>query len=838
MALYYQSFARALRDLVPLWNIHTQHDETSSLTTTTELIDSRGNLIDWLYTKCLELQKQNEPEDALVLAVTLVSTMQTCAVENRKGKTLQHNPSESDADRIELQAALFDILGESEYATNLLFQLVPLYQQFVHYNIMPEDIYSYMSTRNNNYGSNSRSQQPSLFETDPQTQHTLDSLRFEALEKAQQAAIIKAQLEQIQDPTSASSSWIQGTRSGIIETNKTTHTLQKKTREKVLFKEYKKVSKEAAHALHVARQHGAILDNDPILRAISTAQGEASMQQIEDEDQKELWRNETKGLGHVFAQNKLSDLTSQLLPENSRVYYAPKSLPTGTTRDMNEGYEIVTIPPPSSSVYAATSIQYPRLVIADHMNSIECQAFEGTSTLNPMQSAVFSTAFHTRENMLICAPTGAGKTNVAMLAVVAHLRNVGILIVPPAITSTTKASSRAESQDIYSVYQHIGTSSSSSNTTNASSTTIVNTSSGPGRKIVYIAPMKALAQEVVAKFSSKLSKLKIVVQEFTGDMQLSKAEAERSDILVTTPEKWDVITRKGGSDGTLAQSCGLLLMDEIHILADEGRGAVIESIVARLHRLIESSQRHVRIVALSATLPNYKDVAEFLRVDPSKGLFYFGPEFRPVPLLQKFIGVNPISSAVPTTNTSAKQALIPTPSTLTESIDSDPSSNIKGLVKSFNRRDALETKMNEICYDHVIDSLKRGYQVMVFVHSRKGTGDTARYLADAARKNMELGRYFLPQGKDDSQDMNDRIISSSSKAIKSTYLRYHDRVQKSRNREVGQHFSNGVGIHHAGMLRIDRKLTEDMFADGAIRVLCCTATLAWVGHTFLISCAG
>ena len=36
-----------------------------------------------------------------------------------------------------------------------------------------------------------------------------------------------------------------------------------------------------------------------------------------------------------------------------------------------------------------------------------------------------------------------------------------------------------------------------------------------------------------------------------------------------------------------------------------------------------------------------------------------------------------------------------------------------------------------------------------------------------------------------------------------------------------------MGIHHAGMLRNDRKLTEQMFADGAIKVLSCTATLAW-----------
>ena len=45
------------------------------------------------------------------------------------------------------------------------------------------------------------------------------------------------------------------------------------------------------------------------------------------------------------------------------------------------------------------------------------------------------------------------------------------------------------------------------------------------------------------------------------------------------------------------------------------------------------------MVALSATLPNYRDVALFLRVNLDRGLFFFGPEYRPVPLEQTFVGV-------------------------------------------------------------------------------------------------------------------------------------------------------------------------------------------------------
>jgi pre-mRNA-splicing helicase BRR2 len=47
----------------------------------------------------------------------------------------------------------------------------------------------------------------------------------------------------------------------------------------------------------------------------------------------------------------------------------------------------------------------------------------------------------------------------------------------------------------------------------------------------------------------------------------------------------------------------------------------------------------VRLVGLSATLPNYEDVATFLRVDSSKGLFFFDNSFRPVPLEQTYIGI-------------------------------------------------------------------------------------------------------------------------------------------------------------------------------------------------------
>ena len=150
--------------------------------------------------------------------------------------------------------------------------------------------------------------------------------------------------------------------------------------------------------------------------------------------------------------------------------------------------------------------------------------------------------------------------------------------------------------------------------------------------------MKALATEIVGKLSKRLAPLGIKVREYTGDMQLTRHEIQETQIIVSTPEKWDVITRKPQGDLDLVKLVTLLIIDEVHLLHDS-RGPVLESIVARTLREVEISQRMIRIVGLSATLPNYIDVAIFLRVNPYKGMFFFDDSFRPIPLTQQFIGV-------------------------------------------------------------------------------------------------------------------------------------------------------------------------------------------------------
>ncbi len=67
----------------------------------------------------------------------------------------------------------------------------------------------------------------------------------------------------------------------------------------------------------------------------------------------------------------------------------------------------------------------------------------------------------------------------------------------------------------------------------------------PGLKIIYIAPLKAIAKERLADWSKRLadSKLDKIVLELTGDYTPDLESLLKADILITTPEKWDGISR-------------------------------------------------------------------------------------------------------------------------------------------------------------------------------------------------------------------------------------------------------------------------------------------------------
>lgn len=401
------------------------------------------------------------------------------------------------------------------------------------------------------------------------------------------------------------------------------------------------------------------------------------------------------------------------------------ALPTGSERNLFEKYEEIMVPAGKTGVLGAGR----RLLPIAEMDGLCRRTFKGYKALNRMQSLVYPVAYKTSENMLICAPTGAGKTDAALLTI---LQTIGHYCTPSPIENNEATDFAVDLDDF---------------------------------KIVYVAPMKALAAEITEKLGKRLAWAGIRAREYTGDMHLTKAEIVQTQIIVTTPEKWDVVTRKGTGDTELVQKVRLLIIDEVHMLHDE-RGAVLESLVARTERQVESTQSLIRIVGLSATLPNFIDVSDFLKVNRQQGLFYFDSSFRPVPLEQHFIGV-------------------------------------KGKPNSKQSRENLD----QVAFEKVRDMLQQDHQVMVFVHSRRDTLLTAKMLYQKAIDNFCVD-LFDPQNHPAYEQAIRDMKSCKAKELR-------DLVPK------------GLGIHHAGMTRSDRNLMERLFGEGVIKVLCCTATLAW-----------
>ncbi|KAH7368969.1 pre-mRNA-splicing factor brr2 [Plectosphaerella cucumerina] len=424
---------------------------------------------------------------------------------------------------------------------------------------------------------------------------------------------------------------------------------------------------------------------------------------------------------------RLINLDNLVFDQGNHLMTNPKvRLPEGSTKRTFKGYEEIHVPVPKKPADRGEAL----IPITD-MPEWSRLPFGTTKSLNRIQTKCFPTAFEDDGNMLICAPTGSGKTNVAMLTI---MREIG-----------KHRNARNGEIDLDAF------------------------------KIVYIAPLKALVQEQVGNFGKRLEPYGIKVSELTGDRQLTKQQIAETQIIVTTPEKWDVITRKA-TDLSYTNLVRLIIIDEIHLLHDD-RGPVIESIVSRTIRKTEQTGEAVRLVGLSATLPNYRDVASFLRVDTTKGLFHFDGSYRPCPLRQEFIGV--------TDRKAIKQ------------------------IKT----------MNDVTYNKVLEHVGANRnQMLIFVHSRKETAKTARYVRDKALE-MDTINQILKHDAGSREVLNEAAGQAADKELKDL-LPY------------------GFGIHHAGMSRIDRTDVEDLFARGAIQVLVCTATLAWgvnlPAHTVII----
>jgi helicase len=190
---------------------------------------------------------------------------------------------------------------------------------------------------------------------------------------------------------------------------------------------------------------------------------------------------------------------------------------------------------------------------------------EGIQELRPAQEKSIDAGLFKGKHLLVCTPTASGKTLVAEIAAVNNVLN------------------------------KIG-------------------------KCVYIVPLKALAAEKYKEFKRRYGHL-LKIGLSIGDTDSPEERLKSFDIIFTTSEKLDSITRH---HATWLRDIKIVVIDEIHLLNDPGRGPTLEILITLLKDILKG----IQLIGLSATIGNAKELAAWLDAELIKDTW------RPVELKQ------------------------------------------------------------------------------------------------------------------------------------------------------------------------------------------------------------
>ena len=351
-------------------------------------------------------------------------------------------------------------------------------------------------------------------------------------------------------------------------------------------------------------------------------------------------------------------------------------------------------------------------------------------TLNRVQEECFDLLFRTDDRALITSPTGSGKTLLFELGIARIIKQNYNLV--------EKA------------YKN------------------------KNFKIIYIAPIKSLCQEKTFEWKMKYGKtpLELTVTESTSDSEyLNINLLNNSNIILTTPEKFDVLTRKWKDISNFISNISLLLIDEIHLLNEEHRGATLEAIIARIKLLKnmenfkQTNLENIRIIAVSATIPNITDVAEFLEIgDNQRGLKVFGEEYRPVKVERIVIGYK----------------------------------------RNKNQNEFVFEKYLDYRVSSIIEKYSEGKPTLIFCQTQKGSINSAKQLMTDYQEGKLMSMKLDPNTK--------KILDQISSSI--------------NNKQLSIFVKFGIAFHNAGLSLNDRQIIEDNFKINAIKIICTTSTLS------------
>ena len=122
-----------------------------------------------------------------------------------------------------------------------------------------------------------------------------------------------------------------------------------------------------------------------------------------------------------------------------------------------------------------------------------------------------------------------------------------------------------------------------------------------GGKCLYIVPLKALASEKYQEFSGKGVRVGIS----TGDFDRRDEHLAKYDIVIATSEKADSLLR---NNARWLSGITLLIVDEVHLIDDESRGATLEMVITKLR----CENPRLSVIGLSATIGNPEALASWL----------------------------------------------------------------------------------------------------------------------------------------------------------------------------------------------------------------------------------
>ncbi|HTP55035.1 MAG TPA: DEAD/DEAH box helicase [Thermoplasmata archaeon] len=276
-----------------------------------------------------------------------------------------------------------------------------------------------------------------------------------------------------------------------------------------------------------------------------------------------------------------------------------------------------------------------------------------------------------------------------------------------------------------------------------------------GRTGLYLVPLRALASEKAEELE-RFAELGVRVGLSIGDFDLPAERLEKLDILVATSEKADGLLRRGSP---WLDRLGVVVADEVHLMRDPDRGPTLEVSLTRLRR----SYPEIQVIALSATVGNSEEVAEWLNAE------HIASEFRPVPLERGVYCDGRITFSDLTTREIAP-----------------PGEAVPRLVRTV-----------------VAD----GGQALVFVNSRRASEQVAQALVPTVRARLSAEE--LAAARAHAEELA-TVSDEETEGI----------------RRLSALLPFGVAYHNASLTNPERRVVERAFRDRAIKALVATPTLA------------